>query len=150
MSAPGVFREGRGRLFLRLTLWGVGQALLAVLTVVLIRHAFDRLFAAPPTAGTVSLGVLAAGLCGIAAMALVLRVMERSDAEALGQAYAASLRLVLFDHLLHLPLPVWRRKRRGHLMLRFLGDLNAVQTWVSRGLARLLVSSVSIAGALAA
>ncbi len=68
----------------------------------------------------------------------------------LGQGYVASLRVRLFRHLLNTHLRARQTRQRGHLMLRFLGDLNAVHQWVSLGVSRLVVFTISAPGALIA
>jgi ABC-type multidrug transport system fused ATPase/permease subunit len=79
-----------------------------------------------------------------------LRSRERIDAERLGQSYVHVLRLTLFERLSSLAPRALEQRSQGGVMLRFVGDLNAVKQWVSLGLSRLIVAGTFVVGALAA
>ncbi|MEM9783380.1 MAG: ATP-binding cassette domain-containing protein, partial [Pseudomonadota bacterium] len=94
----------------------------------------------------------AAALAAIAASGIAiagLRIMERVLAERIGQHYAADLRLLLFDHVAHMPQRVLSRRSTGGLGLRFLGDMGAARAWVSLGIARLVSASIVLPAAVA-
>lgn len=150
----------RGRLggFALLVAVGVGQALGAVGVALLVQRAFDGLVAAWATpearddpagaAVTWMLGALGAAVL----VAALCRAAERALAERVGQHYVQQVRDRLFEHLTRVPARALGRRSSGAMLQRFAGDLSALRTWVSLGLARLLVSGVAVAlvlGALA-
>ncbi|MDX1607177.1 MAG: ABC transporter ATP-binding protein, partial [Candidatus Competibacterales bacterium] len=141
---PPLLAEGRAPLLARLIFWGLLQAAVLVVTVLLVRRTFDALFAAEPSvtpwaAGLTLLGLALAGL----------RVLTRVDAERLGQHYIASVRDRLFRRVLALSQRQRQQRRLGHLMLRFIGDLSALRNWVSQGLAQLLVAGLTMSTTVA-
>jgi ABC-type multidrug transport system fused ATPase/permease subunit len=84
---------------------------------------------------------------GFAALALAiagLRMLERVDAERLGQDYVHRLRILLYAHLSTFPQRQLKKHSQGSLMLRFIGDLTALRQWVSLGLARLMVAGATV------
>ncbi|WP_432485312.1 ABC transporter ATP-binding protein [Kineococcus esterisolvens] len=139
-ALPPVVAGPRRRLFAQLLAVGAGQAVCAVSTALLVRRAFDVLV---DRAGTpvrpVAVVVLAGGLLLCVAATGVLRAAERVTAERLGQDYALHVREALFAHLVRVPARELGRLGRGGVLMRFVGDLSALRTWVSLGLARLLV-----------
>lgn len=95
-------------------------------------------------AGAAPVTRLAALLLLAYAVVAWLGYRERIAAERLGQGYVIDVRLALFDRLgRSAPRGIHARSRGGHL-LRFLGDLSALQQWASRGLARLMVAGVTL------
>ena len=129
---------------------GLGQALITVGSAALVHRFFDQVFGAEAAPRVSTAAVLALGLL-VAAMALArLRMLERVQAETLGQNYAAELRLALFDHLSTLPVRSLLRRSRGATLLRFIGDVRGVRRWISLGLPRLAVGALCAAVALAA
>ena len=150
MRLPGVFVGVRRRLLLRLTATGAAQALLATAAALLVRFTFDHLIQPGSPLDGAMLAAVGAGLLVVAAATAWLRWRERVDAEHLGQDYARELRLLLFDHLLRLPGRVLQRRRKGGVMLRFIGDLSALRQWLSFGLAKLTVAAVATLGVLSA
>ena len=150
MGLPSLLGAGRARQFAGLIGWGVAQAGVAVATAYLVRHAFDTFLRSQQALDVQALALMLAGFAAMAAALIVFRTQERGTAESLGQSFVGSVRHKLFKHLLSVPLREFQRRRRGHLMLRFIGDLNALRLWVSQGIARLLIGSIMIAGTLAA
>lgn len=146
-----VFVKGRRfQLFARLVANGLGQATIVVSTVLLVRLAFDRLISTSipnslPLMIWAGLGLLAAAFC-----MSWLRMLERIDSEQMGQDYVHRVRIKLFDHLSALAPRALQKRSRGAIVLRFVGDLNALKRWVSLGLARVTVASVTTVGALLA
>jgi ABC-type multidrug transport system fused ATPase/permease subunit len=100
----------------------------------------------PPAAP--ELAAVTAALCICAAVIGWLRCRERVEAERMGQGYARELRSLLFDRLGRLSLRELQRRRRGSLMLRFVGDLKSFRQWLSLGLARLTVTTVTLGASL--
>lgn len=86
--------------------------------------------------GTATVAVLAAAALGGA----WLRGRERVDGEALGQVFVHGVRLRLFDHLLAVPSRDLSERPKGGALVRFVGDLQAIKSWISRGLAQLIVA----------
>jgi ABC-type multidrug transport system fused ATPase/permease subunit len=150
MRFRAIVKGYRLQLFVRLVAIGLGQAVIVVSTVLLVRLAFDRLIAASPSASFplmmwVGLGLVAAAFC-----MSWLRMLERIDSERMGQDYTHRIRIRLFDHLSALAPRALQKRSRGAIVLRFVGDLNALKRWVSLGLARVTVAGTTAAGALLA
>jgi len=150
MTLPPLLSERRTGLMVRLVLNGILQAGATICIALLIKLTFDRYInqqlAAPDT------GLMWSGL-GFAILALInagLRMLERVDAEQLGQDYVHRLRLILYTHLSILPPRKLQKHSKGSIVLRFIGDLTALRQWISLGLARLMVAGIAITGALLA
>ncbi len=147
MKMPSIASRARRQLMLQLIANTIAQAALLFASALIIRYAFDQLmndFATPPQR------LLLIGL-GMAALAVLNGWLQRSEriiAEKLGQSYVHSLRLRLFRHITRMDHRELQKKRRGAVMLKFIGDLNAVRRWVSLGLVRLIVSGGILASAL--
>ena len=151
MSLPGILEGGSSQLWARLVGNGLAQALAAVATTLLVRHTFDGwLNTHRQPADLPALGWVGTGLVMIVVLRAWLRARERADAERLGQEYVYQVRLAVFDRLGALAPRVLQRRRRGSLMLRFVGDLSALRQWVSLGLARLTVAGMTAGIALVA
>jgi ABC-type multidrug transport system fused ATPase/permease subunit len=133
----------------RLLLNGVAQASAAFAIAWLARGAL----AVSGTAGEDGADARVLRVAGLAIAGLVLlalRAWERVDAEHLGQDYVTRVRLRLFERIAALPLGRERVGRFGLTMTRMVSDLNSLRRWVSVGVARMSVASVSICGILAA
>ena len=141
---PGIFSEGRLRGIVFIAVLAVGQALAAAIAAFTTRDIFSAFGAQIGTLPVNSLLWLA--LSGIVIAAL--RVVERATCESVGQQYAASLRTVFFSHLANLSPGDMNNKRLGPLAIRFIGDLNAVRTWVSMGIARSISMLIIFPGAI--
>jgi ABC-type multidrug transport system fused ATPase/permease subunit len=83
---------------------------------------------------TVQLAVLYA----VSLLVPVLHIFERRQSESIAQHYAADIRAQLLKKALQLPISRVRKQRRGAMMLRFVGDLSAIGTWVGNGLGRVI------------
>ncbi len=137
---PAIAAEGRGRRVAVVAILALGQAVGAGVAAVAIRDAFAALAEVKPGLPVFSLALIAASGLAIA----LLRWNERVAAEQLSQDFAAALRLDLFGHIARLPVNELTKRRTGGLSLRFVGDLTAVRSWVSRGLTRLLSAAIVI------
>jgi len=146
---PRVLEGSRRWLFARLVAYGFGQALAAIGTALLVERGFDRLIG-ERTATLGEFGTVGGGLAFAAACAGWLRMRERVDAERLGQSYVHGVRNRLFKRLTQFAPRSMQQRSQGGIMLRFIGDLNALRQWVSLGLARITVAGTSIVGALVA
>lgn len=145
MKLPNLFDNDRRGTFMLLVGNGVFQGLTAIVSAGLVMRIFDAL--GDRSANLV--GWLAA-LGGIILVGALLRRRERIDAEVLGQRYVQSLRQRLYSRLLATDSRAFRQRRKGDLLLKFVGDLSAIRRWISLGLARLLVAGVAVCLALAA
>lgn len=145
MQLPDLLVNGRRRIFVQLIGNGLAQGGLAVASAWLVMGVFDRL-------GTGDSGMILflAGLCVVILSSALLRWRERIDAEAIGQDYVKAVRQRLYSRLLDANPRALARRRKGALLLKFVGDLSAVRRWISLGLSRLLVAGVAVAMAMAA
>ena len=139
---PRVLAEGRGRDVALVTLFGIGQAIALGLVALATRNAFATLHEHQVPAFA-TLAMLCGGGCAVAGF----EVLSRIRAEALGQGYAKSLRLVLYRHIAGMSASDLARHRLGGLSLRFVGDLAAARGWVGLGLTRVLSTTVVLPGA---
>jgi len=123
-----------------------GQAAAAGVAAFATRDVFAALHTNGATLPSDALGMVAASGVAIAA----LRIAERTIAERVGQDYARDLRVRLFVHVSRMSARELARRRTGALALRFVGDLTAVRSWVSQGLARLVCAGIvlPLAGAV--
>jgi len=148
-TAPRLLGGKRPRRLLLLVLNGIGQAVAAIGTALLVEATFNRIVAGTG-ASTRELAPLAGGLT-LAALAFgVLRARERVDAERLGQSYVHALRTTMYRRLSELSPRSLQTRSQGAVVLRFVGDLTAIGRWVSLGLSRLIVGVTFVVGALAA
>jgi ABC-type multidrug transport system fused ATPase/permease subunit len=134
-------------LMAKLVVNGLAQTLASVLFVLALHSMVDHATSQPATAPTLwmMLGIvlLVAGLGS-------LRVFALRHAEELGQDYVHRIRLRLFRHLCTLSYRTHQHRSQGGTLLRFIGDLSAVRQWISLGLARLCVASITAVGTLLA
>ncbi|HEC29182.1 MAG TPA: ABC transporter ATP-binding protein [Gammaproteobacteria bacterium] len=150
MNLPPVLGERRAGLMLRLVLNGLTQAGATIGSALLVKLTFDRFIDQPQALSATSLVWFGLGFLVLALIHAGMRMLERIDAEQLGQGYVHQVRMVLYIHLSSLPPRKLQMRSRGSIMLRFVGDLTALRQWTSLGLARLIVAGVAIAGALLA
>jgi len=129
---------------------GIGQAVAAVGLALLVSRVFDELVTGTTPVTQARVQVLTVGLLLAVAVAAGTRWAERVAAERLGQHYVVEVRALLFDHLTRVPARALSGRNRGSLLLRFVGDLSALCSWVSLGLARLLVAGVAVGLAVVA
>ena len=150
MKLPAFFYGQRRTLLSRLVANGAGQAALAVAVAILVRDVFQLLRETPAEHANDSFSWMIAGLVAATAGNIVLRILERLDAQRLAENYVTRIRLRLFDALTAGPVLSTKRRSLGPMMLRFVTDLTAVRQWVSQGLSRLIVASLASAGGLIA
>jgi len=146
---PGVLDEQRRWPFIKLVLNGLLQAAAAVVMAVLIKNLFDA-FVTSSQQTNLSFLELALALSASVLATAYLRMKERVLAEALGQAYAHSIRMTIFDRLAILSPRALGKQSRGAMLLRFIGDLTALRQWISMGLARLVVAGTTTIATLIA
>lgn len=141
---PDILKRGRQGLFVRLIVIGFIQVGVMLTTVMLVRHIFDHVMGASLGTDMLWIGVF------LIMMGLYLAWLRRAEygyAEHMGQDYVDELRLKLFDRMRNSSLRSFQLRSRGAVMLRFIGDLNSVRRWISLGLARLTVGSITLVGA---
>jgi len=147
---PPILGEQRAGLMLRLVLNGLIQAGATIGSAWLVKLTFDQFIDRPQALLAPGLAWFGLGFLVLALIHAGMRMLERIDAERLGQGYAHQVRMVLYAHLSSLPPRKLQMRSRGSVMLRFVGDLTALRQWVSLGLARLIVAGIAITGALLA
>jgi ABC-type multidrug transport system fused ATPase/permease subunit len=138
----GGIRKG---LVLKLVANGLAQSLASVLFVLTLHAMVDSATSQAAIAPTPwmawSLGLMVLVLGG-------LRVLAQRQGEELGQDYVHRVRLRLFRHLCTMSNRTHQRRSQGGTLLRFIGDLSALRQWISLGLARLCVASITALGTL--
>ena len=147
---PSAIRGRRVWLLARLIINGFLQAAGAVASAQLVELGFDELITTSHPAFNTLGAPIGLGLAASAGVIAWLRVLERTDAERLGQSYAYDVRMSLYNRLTALSPRALQRRSQGGMMLRFVGDLTALRRWVSLGLARLTVALTMAVGALLA
>ncbi|MDJ0850294.1 MAG: ABC transporter ATP-binding protein [Myxococcota bacterium] len=145
---PRILSGGQGLTFARLSANGLVQAAVTVASALVIQRIFDGWISTGSPWRDPELGRLGAALVLLALLAAGARLLERLDAERVGQDYIFRVRLALFDHLSALSPRVIHRRSRGGILMRFINDLAALRQWVSLGLARLLVAGILTVGTL--
>lgn len=146
MRLPNLYVGERRRLFSWLLLNGLGQGLLAVAGAWLVKEVFDAVTRAQGMPHPLMFAAFVLAVLGRA----WLRRQEQVHAELLGQRYVRAVRSRLFSRLLDADLRQFRLRRKGALLMKFVGDLSALRRWISLGFARLLVSAIAVAMGLAA
>lgn len=145
MQLPKLIAGKRRAIFYLLLLNGLAQGALAVLGAWLVMRIFD-LLGTPTDAAP----LFFVGLAAVVLLSAWLRRGERIHAEVLGQHYARSVRHRLYRRLLTSNPREFKQRRKGAVLLKFVGDLSALRRWVSLGLARLLVAGITVSFALSA
>lgn len=142
-AIPDILVGRRKWLMARLIGNGIAQAFVMIATAWLIKTAFDDFII--PGESTPSLSLIECGIgLAVAGFAIaLLRMLERIDAERMGQDYTHEIRTGLFTHMNRISPRLLQGRSRGGIMLRFIGDLNALKQWVSLGVARLTVASIT-------
>lgn len=146
---PPLAQGPRRRRLVALVLAALAQAGLVLVTALAARQALDA--AAGPTTGDdlalPALGLTAAALLGIA----LLRLWQGVQGERLAQEHIREVRLTLFDTLATLSPAGRERRSRGAVMLRFMGDAQALRDWAAvgaPGLIAALVAGLALLGGL--
>jgi ABC-type multidrug transport system fused ATPase/permease subunit len=143
--------EGRRRRLLAgLVVNGFAQAACTAGHALVVNAAFNRLFGASSQFTLETAASYGAVLVAVPGALGILRALERTTSERLGQDYGADVRLAVYDRMTALAPRALQKKAQGSIMLRFVGDLSALQKWVTYGLARITVASTTVAGSLAA
>lgn len=141
---PALAVGRRGRWLVRLIAAGLLRSSAAVLIVLALRGVVDRQAAGQSMPLGTTAALLGAMALAVAVTAL-LRWRETIDAEALAQHYIAQVRSRLFRRLGALSPQQAQRRSRGGVLLRFVGDAQALRGWVGQGVARLATASATLA-----
>jgi ABC-type multidrug transport system fused ATPase/permease subunit len=88
-------------------------------------------------------------MAGLALLHGWLRAVEFSLAERAGYEVVRGLRMQMYGHLQGMAPRQLQRRSRGGLLLRFIGDLSMLRTYLSRGLLGGLVALIVLIGTLA-
>jgi ATP-binding cassette, subfamily B, bacterial len=147
MNLPTILGGKRRGLFIRLTLNAAAQSAFLLITALLIRYAFDH-FLTHPSIQWNHMIVFGSAMVASAVISGWLQRNERVIAEGLGQSYVHSLRRKLFTHVTRMDPQQLQKRRRGAVMLKFIGDLNAIRRWVSMGFVRIVVSGAIVTSTL--
>jgi ABC-type multidrug transport system fused ATPase/permease subunit len=147
---PPLMAAGRLKQMLLLVFIGILQAAATISSSFLAKTVFDRILSANTATSNEQLLLFGVGLAAIAIVIGCLSMAERVVAEKVGQSYAETVRMTLYDRLATLPQRALQRRSQGGVMLRFVGDLTAVRQWVSLGMARLIVIGLTAIGSLSA
>ena len=140
---PNILVGRRKWLMARLISNGVTQAVVMIATAWLIKVTFDGFITPDNSQAALSLLWCGIGLAAAGVAIALLRMWERIDAERMGQLYTHDVRTALFSHMNKVSPRLLQQRSRGGIMLRFIGDLTALKQWVSLGIARLTVASVT-------
>lgn len=148
MTIPPILHGHRRILFVRLVTNGLAQAALAIGTAWLVKEIFDDFLTSDHPVLSMYVVWLIIGLVATAGCISWLRMVERIDAERMGQHYASEVRILLYDCLSFLTPRTLQKRSRGGVSLRFVGDMTSLRRWISMGLARVTVAGVSTIAAL--
>ena len=89
--------------------------------------------------------VIFASLVALAVVKGILTYFQRTASEKMGQRMIYELRLDLYRHLQSLSMPFFKNASTGRIMLRFMGDINAVLDMITDGFLRALMDGITIA-----
>ncbi len=140
---PKILSGRRRWLMSRLIANGMAQAGVMLTTAWLVKITFDSFIVPGTQDAPLSLLQCGIGLTFAGVAIALLKMWERIEAERMGQDFTHEVRTGLFNHMSRIPSRVLQRRSRGGLMLRFIGDLTALKQWVSLGVARLTVASIT-------
>ncbi len=146
-TPPHIVLRPPGRDLSLLVAIGAVQAAALVASVLLLRRLVDDLTDGSGTASDAL--AVAYVFCAVGVFRAVARGLEYTVAERVGYRMVARLRMILHAHLLDLPARSVTRSSQGAVLLRFTGDLSTFRTWISRGLSRGVMSSVTLVGGIA-
>lgn len=134
-------------------LLGLAQLATLVAFLLLLRSVVNALIPADVGAAaefTRTTALYQAGLMAILAIVNgVLRGLSFTFCEAVGYRIVRDLRMRMYDHLQGMSPRQFQGRARGGLLLRFLGDLSMLRTWISRGILGGIVAVIIVAGTLA-
>ncbi len=148
MQIPRTFNNIRFWLLTRLVINGFCQAAATLANAFLVELAFDKLITIANPSLNLKIWEIGLGLAAAAVVVALLRIVERTDAERIGQEYVYEIRMILYERLMNLSPRALQSRSQGGVMLRFVSDLSAIRQWVSLGLARLVVAITTTVASL--
>jgi len=136
------------------TVIGLGEMASIIATAVLTRIAIDDLVRHASGSGALGLdqrrlALLVGGLLLIALVSAWVRMAEFAVSESIGYRYVERLRMTMYEQLQRTSPRTLLNNSTGGVLLRFMGDLTTIRTWVSRGVARGIVAGMTILGGIA-
>lgn len=146
MASPSSVFRLRRRDLAKVVLLAVLQAATLGALLLMVRTLVDGM-----TSGTIQLEAvyrLAALLVAVVLANAALRGVEFTVSERIGYALVRDLRMTMYRHLQGMSIRQLQGRSRGGLLMRFTGDLSILRTWISRGLARGLVSLILLVGGI--
>jgi ATP-binding cassette, subfamily B, bacterial len=146
MKARHSYFRLRRRDLAKVIVLAVLQALSLGAFLLLLRQLLDGMANGQADLRSASRTILA--LLIVALLNAALRGLEFTVSEKMSYALVQRLRLQMYDHLQGMSVRQLQHRSRGALLVRFTGDLSTLRAWVSRGLARGLVSSIVLFGVL--
>ena len=150
-GSPTLPRAARLQLATRwtalLALIGAAEGAVVVAYAFLLRASIDTLIDGQAVASAIV--PLAGGVVLIALAGAAVRSAEFAASEWVGYRYVAQLRMAMYAQLLRMPRRALLQHSTGGVLLRFLGDLTTIRTWVSRGLGRAIAAACTLAAGLA-
>ena len=147
---PNPWRGKRRLILVRLIVNSFAQAGITLANGLLVKFAFDNLVRQAAVTTMTNTLLVTSGLFGTALGLAWLRVMERTDAEKMGQSYAYSVRMSLYRKLSLMSPRALQKRSQGGVALRFVGDLTSLRQWISFGMARLVVAITNLVAAVVA
>jgi len=114
------------------TFWALACALINLGKPALTRVIVSGI--ADGTANRIDILMLCAGLLGVAAVAGVLRYLQRMTLIGLSRCHEYDLRNVLFRHVVHMPAAFYARYSTGDIMARASSDLNQIRDFLGPGI----------------
>ena len=118
-----------------------------IIDAVLKHNTLLRFLGRPVAPEQFLLGIFAA-LAGLALVKGVLVYVQRTVSETIGQYMVYAMRLDLYNRLQSLSMRWFKEARTGRLMLRLMGDINAVLDMITDGYMRALMDMVTVLAVL--
>jgi ABC-type multidrug transport system fused ATPase/permease subunit len=137
---------------IRIVLLGFGQVFSLVGFLLLLQYVVNSL--TPTTVGAAAVEAWHRSLLALGCMAVLavlsgwLRAREFSVAERAGYEVVRRLRMEMYAHVQGMTPRQVQGRSRGGLLLRFIGDLSMLRTYLSRGLLGGLVAVIVLVGTL--
>ncbi len=144
-------RPHRGALAFTLAV-AVAQALMDVPVPYILRHLVDGVLdtrgqppAWLPADRAAAVRALCLALLGVALLKGLIALVRRASSERTAQNIIFDLRCDLFRHMTRLSLGFFRDTSTGRIILRFIGDINAILHLIKDGILRAATDVVTVA-----
>ena len=113
----------------------LAQSLIVMVPAWVVQQLFDKFAGRSHHHVTLPTNILIPIFLATALSAMLIEVLKRRVAAEMAMRHAATIRTQLFRHIMASPHRASQRKKGG-LLLPFVGDLTVVRHWVGEGLAR--------------